>query len=112
MGIALLGTRGSPARVFGRPTHDVDDSPSSLMTYQGMGSSRCPPSADAPLLPVLCARRIPLATHVDGLSWQWARWGATGHLSYQPAEALVRAPEVVGSSRRRTMDNWEFWCLR
>ena len=31
-------------------------------------------AANAPLLPVLRARRLPVATHVDGLEWKRAKW--------------------------------------
>ena len=33
-------------------------------------------AANAPLLPLLRAARIPVATHVDGLEWKRAKWGA------------------------------------
>ena len=33
-------------------------------------------AANAPFLPLLRARRIPFATHVDGLEWKRAKWGA------------------------------------
>src|SRR5215217_6215906 len=32
-------------------------------------------AANAPLLPVIRARGVPVATHVDGLEWQRAKWG-------------------------------------
>lgn len=45
-------------------------------------------AANAPLLPVLRARRIPVATHVDGLEWRRAKWGGAGRNYYRLAEAL------------------------
>jgi glycosyltransferase involved in cell wall biosynthesis len=45
-------------------------------------------AANAPFLPILRARRIPLATHVDGLEWKRAKWGANGRRYYRGAEAL------------------------
>ena len=45
-------------------------------------------AANAPLLPVLRAKRIPVATHVDGLEWKRAKWGRTGQRYYRLAEAL------------------------
>ena len=45
-------------------------------------------AANAPLLPLLRAARIPLATHVDGLEWKRAKWGPTGRRYYRAAEAL------------------------
>ena len=46
-------------------------------------------SANSPLLPVLRARRIPTATHVDGLEWMRAKWGWAGRCYYRAAEALA-----------------------
>lgn len=46
-------------------------------------------AANAPLLPALRAARIPVATHVDGLEWQRAKWGPVGRRYYRLAEALA-----------------------
>lgn len=46
-------------------------------------------AANAPFLPVLRARRIPVATHVDGLEWKRAKWGANGRRYYRSAESLA-----------------------
>lgn len=46
-------------------------------------------AANAPLLPILRARRIPVATHVDGLEWRRAKWGPTGQRYYRRAESLA-----------------------
>lgn len=46
-------------------------------------------AANAPLLPVLRARRIPVATHVDGLEWRRAKWGTLGRSYYRMAESLA-----------------------
>jgi glycosyltransferase involved in cell wall biosynthesis len=46
-------------------------------------------SANAPLLPALRARRIPVATHVDGLEWRRAKWSGAGRRYYRAAEALA-----------------------
>jgi len=46
-------------------------------------------AANAPLLPVLRARKIPVATHVDGLEWQRGKWGPAGRRYYRAAEALA-----------------------
>jgi glycosyltransferase involved in cell wall biosynthesis len=45
-------------------------------------------AANAPLLPILRARRIPFATHVDGLEWKRAKWGPMGKRYYRMAEGL------------------------
>jgi glycosyltransferase involved in cell wall biosynthesis len=46
-------------------------------------------AANAPLLPVLRAVRIPVATHVDGLEWRRAKWGPTGRRYYRAAETAA-----------------------
>lgn len=46
-------------------------------------------AANAPLLPALRARRIPVATHVDGLEWRRAKWGPVGRRYYRLAESLA-----------------------
>jgi glycosyltransferase involved in cell wall biosynthesis len=46
-------------------------------------------AANSPLLPVLRAARIPVATHVDGLEWKRAKWGTVGRRYYRVAEALA-----------------------
>ena len=43
-------------------------------------------AANAPLLPVLRARRIPVALHVDGIEWQRAKWQGAGRRYYRWAE--------------------------
>lgn len=45
-------------------------------------------AANAPLLPLLRARGIPVATHVDGLEWKRAKWGGGGQRYYRTAEGL------------------------
>ena len=44
--------------------------------------------ANAPWLPVIRASGIPVATHVDGLEWQRAKWGPLGKRYYRTAERL------------------------
>jgi glycosyltransferase involved in cell wall biosynthesis len=46
-------------------------------------------SANSPLLPVIKARGIPVATHVDGLEWRRGKWGPIGQRYYRAAEALA-----------------------
>lgn len=46
-------------------------------------------AANAPLLPMLRARGIPVATHVDGLEWQRGKWGPWGRRYYRLAEAAA-----------------------
>ncbi|GAB4084279.1 glycosyltransferase [Myceligenerans cantabricum] len=53
-------------------------------------------AANSPLLPVLRAARIPVATHVDGLEWRRAKWGRTGQRYYRAAEtASVRMSDAL-----------------
>jgi glycosyltransferase involved in cell wall biosynthesis len=142
MRIALIGTRGVPARyggfetcveevgsrlaarghdviVFCRPTHEGDDDQTSA-SYRGMRLIHLPivrrrsietlchtalcvvnrglrdtdaaimfNAANSVFLPVLRARRIPVATHVDGLEWLRAKWGRVGRRYYRLAERLA-----------------------
>ncbi len=138
LSIAMIGTRGVPARYGGfetaveevgsrlaarghrvvvycrRTEHDDDE------TYLGMRRVTLPAlrrrsletlshtalsvghlaarrtdvafvfnAANAPLLPVLRASRVPVATHVDGLEWRRAKWGPTGRRYYRRAEELA-----------------------
>lgn len=46
-------------------------------------------AANAPLLPVIRARRIPVATHVDGLEWRRGKWSGTGQQYYRVSEQLA-----------------------
>ncbi|SDQ68150.1 Glycosyltransferase involved in cell wall bisynthesis [Quadrisphaera sp. DSM 44207] len=46
-------------------------------------------AANAPYLPLLRARGLPVATHVDGLEWKRAKWGPQGRRYYRHAEALA-----------------------
>src|SRR3954454_9949102 len=46
-------------------------------------------AANSPLLPALRARRLPVATHVDGLEWQRGKWGPVGRRYYRAAKALA-----------------------
>lgn len=46
-------------------------------------------AANAPFLPMLRTRRIPVATHVDGLEWKRAKWGGNGRRYYRTAESLA-----------------------
>ncbi|RPF22768.1 DUF1972 domain-containing protein [Myceligenerans xiligouense] len=53
-------------------------------------------AANAPLLPVLRAARVPVATHVDGLEWRRAKWGRVGKRYYREMEtASVRLSDAL-----------------
>ena len=139
MRIALVGTRGVPARYGGfetcveqvglrlvRAGHEVvvycrtpHDQPRSA-EYEGMQLVHLPSmrkksletlshtalstshlrrhkvdaaivfnAANAVFLPLLRARGIPVATHVDGLEWKRTKWQGAGRHYYRMAEALA-----------------------
>jgi glycosyltransferase involved in cell wall biosynthesis len=53
-------------------------------------------AANAPLVPVLRACRVPVALHVDGIEWQRAKWHGFGARYFHWAEArAVRWADVV-----------------
>jgi glycosyltransferase involved in cell wall biosynthesis len=53
-------------------------------------------AANAPFVPALRLRRIPVAVHVDGLEWQRGKWGGAGRRYYQWAEsASVRWADTL-----------------
>ena len=139
MRIALVGTRGVPARYGGFETcveqvgmrlvkagHDVvvycrgTDGGERLGEYAGMRLVHLPAlrrksletlshtaasvahlmthpvdaaivfnAANAPFVPVLRARGIPVATHVDGLEWKRSKWQGAGRRYYRLAESMA-----------------------
>ncbi len=46
-------------------------------------------AANAVWLPALRAAKIPVATHVDGLEWQRAKWSGWGKMYYRFAESMA-----------------------
>lgn len=65
-------------------------------------------AANAPFIPVLHARRIAVATHVDGLEWKRAKWGGAGRKFYRVAEGLaVRWSDVLISDAQGIADYYE-----
>ncbi|MEX2621055.1 MAG: DUF1972 domain-containing protein [Egibacteraceae bacterium] len=46
-------------------------------------------AANALFLPLLAARRVPVAVHVDGLEWKRGKWGPTGRRYYLASERLA-----------------------
>lgn len=46
-------------------------------------------AANACWLPGLRARKIPVATHVDGIEWRRAKWGGGGRRFYRASESLA-----------------------
>jgi glycosyltransferase involved in cell wall biosynthesis len=65
-------------------------------------------AANAPFIPLLHARGIPVATHVDGLEWKRAKWGGAGRKFYRVAEGLaVRWSDVLISDAQGIADYYE-----
>jgi len=139
MRIALVGTRGVPARYGGFETcveqvglrlvkagHEVvvycrtEDGAERPETFEGMQLVHLPAlrkksletlshtalsvlhllrhkpdaaivfnAANSVFLPVLRARGIPVATHVDGLEWKRTKWQGAGRMYYRVAESLA-----------------------
>lgn len=65
-------------------------------------------AANAPLLPLLRARGVPAAVHVDGLEWQRAKWGRRGRQYYRMAErSAVRRADALIADARGIQDYYE-----
>ena len=53
-------------------------------------------AANSPFLPLLRARRIPVALHMDGLEWRRSKWGSRGKAYYRWAETFgVRTADAI-----------------
>lgn len=53
-------------------------------------------AANSPFLPLLRARRIPVALHMDGLEWRRSKWGPRGKAYYRSAESFgVRQADAI-----------------
>jgi glycosyltransferase involved in cell wall biosynthesis len=62
-------------------------------------------AANAPFLPALRLRRVPVAVHVDGLEWKRAKWGGAGRHYYRTVEALaVRWADALIADARGIAD--------
>lgn len=158
MHVALIGTRGVPARYGGFETaieeigwrladrgHQVvvfsrpQDGDEQLKEYRGMTVVNLPAlkkrsletlshtalsvvnkhlkgadaaivfnAANAPFLPPIRARGIPVATHVDGLEWRRTKWGPIGQRYYRLAESLaVRYSDVLIADAQGIADYYE-----
>jgi glycosyltransferase involved in cell wall biosynthesis len=62
-------------------------------------------AANAPFLPAIRARRVPVAVHVDGLEWRRAKWTGAGQRYYRAVEALsVRWADALIADARGIAD--------
>ncbi|GLW99543.1 glycosyl transferase [Microtetraspora sp. NBRC 16547] len=62
-------------------------------------------AANSPLLPLIRAARIPVATHVDGLEWKRDKWSGVGRRYYLAAERLsVRWSHAIIADARAIQD--------
>lgn len=53
-------------------------------------------AANSPFLPLLRARGVPVALHMDGLEWRRSKWGPRGRAYYRRAEAFgVRTADAL-----------------
>lgn len=58
-------------------------------------------AANAPLIPILHARRMPVAVNVDGVEWRRSKWGPGAKRYYRRAEAIaVRAADALIADAR------------
>jgi glycosyltransferase involved in cell wall biosynthesis len=62
-------------------------------------------AANAPFVPALRARRIPVAVHVDGLEWKRSKWQGAGRRYYRAVEAMaVRMADALIADARGISD--------
>lgn len=53
-------------------------------------------AANSPFLPLLRARSVPVALHMDGLEWRRSKWGPRGQAYYRAAETFgVRQADAI-----------------
>jgi glycosyltransferase involved in cell wall biosynthesis len=62
-------------------------------------------AANAPFVPALRARGIPVAVHVDGLEWKRSKWQGAGRRYYRAVEAMsVRLADALIADARGISD--------
>ena len=65
-------------------------------TRKGIDAAFVFNAANSPFLPLLRARRIPTALHMDGLEWRRSKWGPRGRSYYRWAEQFgVRGADAL-----------------
>ncbi|WP_241843008.1 DUF1972 domain-containing protein [Agromyces albus] len=64
-------------------------------------------AANAPFVPLLRARGVPTAVHVDGLEWRREKWGGAGRAYYRWAErSAVRHADALIADARGIADHF------
>ncbi|BDZ45946.1 glycosyltransferase [Naasia aerilata] len=62
-------------------------------------------AANSPFVPIIKARRVPTAVHVDGLEWRRGKWGKWGRRYYRMAEQFsVRSADALISDAQGIAD--------
>ena len=65
-------------------------------------------AANSPFLPLLRARRIPVALHMDGLEWRRSKWGTRGKAYYRWAEEFgVQTADAIISDAPGIADYYD-----
>jgi len=65
-------------------------------------------AANSPFLPILRARRIPVALHMDGLEWRRSKWGTRGKAYYRWAEEFgVQTADAIISDAPGIADYYD-----
>jgi glycosyltransferase involved in cell wall biosynthesis len=65
-------------------------------------------AANSPFLPLLRARNIPVALHMDGLEWRRSKWGPRGKAYYRSAESFgVRQADAIIADAPGIADYYE-----
>lgn len=84
--VHLPAVRRKAAETLSHTTLSVFHAAARKVARQGADVALVFNAANAPLLPLLRALRIPVATHVDGLEWKRAKWSGAGQRYYLNAE--------------------------
>jgi glycosyltransferase involved in cell wall biosynthesis len=78
------------------------------MTHRAPDAAFVFNAANAPFVPLLRARGIPTAVHVDGLEWKRDKWGGAGKRYYRAAEsAAVRWSDALIADAKGIADYYD-----
>ncbi|RMI41306.1 glycosyltransferase family 1 protein [Actinomadura harenae] len=87
--VHLPAVKKKVAETLSHTALSVTHSAARRITRRGPDAALVFNAANAPLLPVLRAMRIPVATHVDGLEWKRTKWSGSGRRYYLAVERLA-----------------------